>query len=145
VNVRFFGAYGPYEPPRKLTTRWLLALAAGQREFILRGDGQNLIDFMYVDDAVDGMLRLVRAGGTNATVDFSSGAPLCVNAIVETMARTLGVDVKIRHQGETEEYIQFHSVDRSMRDRFGVVPSIAFEDGLRRLAAFFERDRHAGR
>src|SRR5207253_3027359 len=28
IIVRFFGAYGPYEPARKITTRWLLALAA---------------------------------------------------------------------------------------------------------------------
>ena len=34
VNVRFFGAYGPYEAARKITTRWLQALAAGQREFV---------------------------------------------------------------------------------------------------------------
>jgi len=143
VNVRFFGAYGPYEPPRKITTRWLLALAAGQREFVVRGNGGNLIDFMYVDDAVDGMLRLVSAGGTSATVDFGSGAPVSVNAIVETMARTLGVDVTIRHQGETEEYIQFHSSDRTMRERFGFAPAVSFEDGLRKLSAFFERERHA--
>ena len=146
LNVRFFGAYGPYEPARKITTRWLLALAAGQREFVLRGNGENLIDFMYVDDAVDGMLRLVQAKGTRATVDFASGAPVSVNAIVHAMARTLGVDVTVRHQGETEEYIQFHSIDRTMRDRFGVTPSVSFDDGLRRLAAFFEREGHeAGR
>jgi len=143
INVRFFGAYGPYEPPRKITTRWLLALADGQREFVLRGNGQNLIDFMYVDDAVDGMLRLMEARGTNATVDFASGTPVSVNDVVNSMARVLGVDVRIRHQGETEEYIQFHTVDRAMRDRFGVVPTIAFDDGVRRLADFFERQRHA--
>lgn len=143
VNVRFFGAYGPYEPPRKITTRWLLALADGQREFVLRGNGQNLVDFMYVDDAVDGMLRLVQAAGTNATVDFASGTPLSVDDVVAAMARVLGVDVRIRHQGETEEYIQFHTVDRAMRDRFGVVPSIPFDDGVKRLVDFFERQRHA--
>ena len=33
------------------------AMAAGQREFTVRGNGGNLIDFMYVDDAVDGFLR----------------------------------------------------------------------------------------
>jgi nucleoside-diphosphate-sugar epimerase len=143
INVRFFGAYGPYEPARKITTRWLLALAAGQREFVLRGNGENLIDFMYVDDAVDGMLRLVGSAGISATVDFASGAPVTVNAVVEAMARTLGVDATIRHQGVTEEYILFHSVDHTMRERFGVVPSISFEEGLRRLAGFFERERHA--
>jgi nucleoside-diphosphate-sugar epimerase len=143
INVRFFGAYGPYEPARKITTRWLLALAAGQREFTLRGNGENLIDFMYVDDAVDGMLRLIQAAGTSATVDFASGAPVTVNAVVGAMARTLGVDVTIRHEGVTEEYIQFHTVDGTMRDRFGFTPAISFDTGLRRLAEFFERERHA--
>jgi UDP-glucose 4-epimerase len=143
INVRFFGAYGPYEPARKITTRWLLALAAGQREFTLRGNGENLIDFMYVDDAVDGMLRLVQAAGTSTTVDFASRAPLSVNAVVQAMARTLGVDVSIRHQGVTEEYIQFHSIDRAMSDRFGFAPTISFDDGVRRLVEFFERERDA--
>jgi hypothetical protein len=30
-----------------------------------------------------------------------------------------------------------------MRDRFGVVPAISFDAGLRRLAEFLERERHA--
>jgi nucleoside-diphosphate-sugar epimerase len=98
---------------------------------------------MYVDDAVDGMLRLMQARGTSATVDFASGTPVSVNDVVTSMARVLGVDVRIRHQGETEEYIQFHSVDRAMRDRFGVVPSIPFDDGVKRLVDFFDRQRHA--
>jgi nucleoside-diphosphate-sugar epimerase len=146
VNVRFFGAYGPYEPARKITTKWLMAIASGQREFVLRGDGRNLIDFMYVDDAVDGMLELVKARGERATVDFGSGAPVSVNDIVAAMARTVGVAVTVRHEGHTEEYISFRTVDATMRERFGVVPSISFEDGLARLTAFFDREaRAAGR
>ena len=139
VNVRFFGAYGPYEPARKITTKWLQALAAGQREFVIRGDGRNLIDFMYVDDAVDGFLALVKARGQKMTVDFASGAPVSVNDVVRTMAATLGVDVAVRHEGHVAEYIQFHSVDAAMRERFGVAPSISFADGLTRLTAFLGR------
>ena len=139
VNVRFFGAYGPYEPARKITTRWLQALAAGQREFVIRGDGQNLIDFMYVDDAVDGFLALVKARGRKMTVDFASGSPVSVNDVVRTMAAALGVDVAVRHEGQVAEYIQFHSVDAAMRERFGVTPAISFADGLKRLTAFLGR------
>ena len=139
VNVRFFGAYGPYEPARKITTRWLQALAAGQREFVIRGDGKNLIDFMYVDDAVAGFLALVKARGQTMTVDFASGSPVSVNDVVRTMAATLGVEVAVRHDGQVAEYIQFHSVDAAMRERFGVTPSISFADGLKRLAAFLGR------
>jgi nucleoside-diphosphate-sugar epimerase len=136
VNVRFFGAYGPYEAPRKITTRWLQALAAGQREFVIRGDGRNLIDFMYVDDAVDGFLALLEAAGERLTVDFASGAPVSVNDVVNTMASILDVKVTVRHEGVVPEYIQFHSVDKTMRERFGIGPSTSFADGLRRLSAF---------
>lgn len=141
VNVRFFGAYGPYEPDRKITTRWLLALASGEREFTVRGDGRNLIDFMYVDDAVDGFLKLAATPGPRLTVDFASGAPISVNDVVGTMARVFGVKVSVRHQGITEEYITFQSADRTLRDRFGIVPATTFEVGLQRLQSFFLDDR----
>lgn len=139
VNVRFFGAYGPYEPARKITTRWLQALAAGQRDFVIRGDGQNLIDFMYVDDAVDGLLALMKARGEKMTVDFAAGSPVSVNDVVRTMAAALGVEVSVRHEGQVAEYIRFHSVDAAMRERFGVTPSISFASGFTRLSAFLGR------
>jgi nucleoside-diphosphate-sugar epimerase len=139
VNVRFFGAYGPYEPDRKITTKWMRAVMNGQRDFILRGNGENLIDFMYVDDAVDGFLTLASSAGFSGTVDFASGAPVSVNTVVQTMAKVLGADVTVRHEGHTEEYIQFHTVDQTMRERFGVKPSISFEDGVRRLRQFLEQ------
>ena len=136
INVRFFGAYGPYEPLRKITTRWMRAVMAGQRELTIRGDGENLIDFMYVDDAVDGLLALTAAAGVSATVDFASGAPVSVNDVVRTMARTLGVEIALSHAGHSEEYIQFRTVDAAMRERFGVVPGISFADGVARLHRF---------
>ena len=139
VNVRFFGAYGPYEAPRKITTRWLQAMAAGQRQFVIRGDGKNLIDFMYVDDAVDGFLALVKAAGARLTVDFASGSPVSIDGIVAAMAATLGVQVSITHEGTVPEYIEFRSADPTMRDRFGVTPAISFPDGLKRLSAFLGR------
>ncbi len=136
VNVRFFGAYGPYEAPRKITTKWLEAIRAGQREFVVRGNGQNLIDFMYVDDAVDGFLTLTAAAGTRATVDFASGSPISVNDVVAMMAKVSGADVTVRHEGTVPEYIEFQSADTTMRDTFGWTPSVPFESGLQRLRTF---------
>ncbi len=139
INVRFFGAYGPYEAERKITTKWLQALARGERQFVIRGDGRNLIDFMYVDDAVDGLMGLVKATGERLTVDFASGAPVSVNDIVSTMASNLGVEVTVRHEGTVPEYIEFRSADPTMRERFGFAPNISFADGLARLSAFLGR------
>jgi UDP-glucose 4-epimerase len=144
VNVRFFGAYGPYEPQRKITTRFLAALQRGDREFVLRGDGRNLIDFMHVDDAVAALMRLVAApGDTRLTVDLASGQPVSVNDVVAAMARLTGADVTIRRDGVTEEYIEFRSADRAMADRFGFAPRVPFDQGFVRLAAYMAaRHRH---
>jgi UDP-glucose 4-epimerase len=141
VNVRFFGAYGPYEAPRKITTRWLSAMASGQRDFVVRGDGKNLIDFMYVDDAVDGLLTLLTASGEKRTVDFASGSPISVNEVVAAMAHAVGVDVNVRHEGQVAEYIEFRSTDTTMRERFGVTPTITLAAGLERLRAHLGAQR----
>jgi UDP-glucose 4-epimerase len=142
INVRFFGAYGPYEAERKVTTRWLRGMASGQREFLIRGDGKNLIDFMYVDDAVDGLLTLLAASGTSATVDFASGTPVSIDEVALAMARALGVEITLRHEGEVPEYIRFRSGDTTMGERFGVRPAIPFDEGFRRFHRFFSERAH---
>ena len=117
----------------------------GRREFTLRGNGENLVDFMYVDDAVDGFLALTSAAGFSGTVDFASGTPVTVNAVARTMAKVMGVEITLRHEGHTEEYIQFRSADTTMRDRFGIVPAVSFADGVQRLHDFLTRQRDGSR
>src|SRR6266542_4848029 len=137
VNVRFFGAYGPYEPVRKITTRFLAAMRRGDTRFTLRGDGRNLIDFMHVDDAVAALFRLISTPDeVRATVDVASGHPTPVADVVHAMARAIGREIEIVLDGTTEEYIEFRSGDRTMAERFGFVPQISFEEGFRRLSAF---------
>jgi len=133
VNVRFFGAYGPHEPARKVTTRWLSALMQGRRELTIRGDGENLVDFMYVDDAVDGLLRLMGAPAFSGTIDFASGTPVTINDVAVALSHVLGIETTVRHEGHTEEYIRFRSADRTMRDRFALTPAVPFDEGIRRL------------
>jgi UDP-glucose 4-epimerase len=142
ANIRFFGAYGPHEPTRKITTRWLRAILGGEREFTIRGDGRNLIDFMYVDDAVEAMLRVVADASFSGTLDLASGTPVTINDIAASMARVLGVDVTVRHEGHVPEYIEFRSADPTMRARFGFSPVVAFDDGIRRLRDFLVSERH---
>lgn len=137
VNVRFFGAYGPYEPLRKITTRFLSAVGRGDREFTLRGDGRNVIDFMYVDDAVRGLLKLVTDDRpVRTTIDLASGQPTSVNDIVAAMQRLAGSDMQVLRGGMTEEYIEFRSGDRRMADDFTFTPQVTFDDGFERLRGF---------
>jgi nucleoside-diphosphate-sugar epimerase len=136
--VRFFGAYGPWEPERKIYTRLVRAFALERRaDITLRGDGRNLIDAMFVQDAVDGLLRLLGDRSPREpfeVVDFASGAPTSVEDLTRTAAAAFGIEPRIAHEGEVPEYIEFRSTDATMRDRYGFRPRVALADGLRRLA-----------
>lgn len=141
VVIRFFGAFGPYEPARKIYSRLYNALCReGQASYRIRGSGENLIDAMYVDDAIAGILAVLQSSKGNLTTDFYSGRPITINELVRIAATAYGTgDVKIEHFGMVPEYIEFFSVDRTFEESFGFRPAISLEDGLRRHAKFLER------
>jgi nucleoside-diphosphate-sugar epimerase len=133
--LRFFGAYGAYEPARKIFTRLVRwATAPGHAPFEVRGDGKNLIDAMYVDDTVRGIHRVLAADAADVTVDFANGAPITIDELVETAAAAFGKRGGIRHVGSVPEYIEFSVSAERMERLFSFRPEIPLEDGLRRLA-----------
>lgn len=135
VILRFFGAYGPHEPERKIFTRLVRwAIASGDEPFEVRGDGKNLIDAMYVDDVVRGIRLVLASSVADEVVDFANGAPLTINELVEVAARTLARrPARIRHIGTVSEYIEFFVSRERMERLFGFRPEIPLEQGLMRL------------
>lgn len=133
VVLRFFGAYGPWEPQRKITTKLVLAAHARQADFTIFGDGKNLIDVMYVDDAVRGILSAVQGAPRGGTVDFCSGSPVSLNEFARKVGQIFGHTFELRHEGDSPEYIRFRASPEGMRDSFGIRPSIPLEDGMKRL------------
>lgn len=136
--VRFFGAFGPYEPARKIYTKLVRRFAIERRqEITITGDGENYIDAMYVDDAVEALLAVMgrppEAGGAR-TVDLGMGNGETVNNVARRAGRAFGLEPIITHVGGLPEYIEF-VIDPA---RFGALydwqPRTTLEDGLRRLA-----------
>lgn len=142
VNFRFFGAYGPYEPSRKIYSKLVRRFAFERKpHFTIHGDGRNFIDAMYVGDTVRGVLAVLDSGKANFTVDFCSGAPMTIDELVHEAARTFGLeDVSIRHVGSVPEYINFHASSVAMERLFHFRPEVPLENGLRQLAEFLKHD-----
>jgi nucleoside-diphosphate-sugar epimerase len=132
--VRFFGAYGPYEAPRKIYGRLVRQFAFERSpRFSIRGDGRNLIDAMYVDDTVRAIRLILDKARDTRTFDLCSGAPLTLKDLVTTVADVFGLKAEIELAGEVPEYIEFHSIDRTMQSEFGFKPAVALRDGLQRF------------
>ncbi|MEP7068154.1 MAG: NAD(P)-dependent oxidoreductase [Usitatibacter sp.] len=139
--VRFFGAYGPYEPARKIYGRLVRQFAFAKKpEFSIRGDGRNLIDAMYVDDAVRGIQSILANARDTRTFDFYSGAPLTLKDLVAGTAREFGLEAQIEYLGEVPEYIEFRSRDRTMQTEFGFKPAVALSEGLRRFETWMSQE-----
>lgn len=142
--VRFFGAYGPYEPARKIYGRLIRQFAFERSpRFAIRGDGRNLVDAMYVDDAVRAVRAILDRPGETRTLDLCSGAPLTLTELVTRAARRFGVEPRIEYAGEVPEYIEFRSADYTMARELGFRPAIALEDGLERFRAWMARQGEA--
>jgi len=140
IILRFFGAYGPYEPPRKIYTKLIENFYLRNRnQFTVRGDGENYIDAMYVDDAIKGTLNVINSDLTNLTVDFCKGEQLTVNELVKKAAVIFNKkDAVIEHLDHVVEHNDFYASPAKMGELFGFEPRIDLEDGLSRFARFLE-------
>jgi nucleoside-diphosphate-sugar epimerase len=140
-NVRFFGAYGPYEASRKIYGRLVRQFAFERSpRFTIRGDGRNLIDAMHVDDAVRATLAILAQARDSATFDLCSGQPLTLTQLVTAAAREFGIEPSIEYMGEVPEYIEFRSTDRTMQSRFGFTPAVGLAEGLRRFHDWMSKE-----
>ncbi len=136
--VRFFGAYGPYEAPHKIYTRLVHAFVMeGRRAYKIYGDGSNLIDAMYVDDAVEAIVRMLSGPHWNRIVDLASGTPTTIRDLVFEAGKALGIpDVHLETEGVAHEKNEFRASLRELESLTGFRPKIPLSEGMPKLRDF---------
>jgi nucleoside-diphosphate-sugar epimerase len=146
VILRFFGAFGPHEPKRKISTKLIeLARNPHEDEFIVFGNGENYIDFMYIDDTIQGLLRVITSSKINETIDFCAGNPLTINQLVSRVGEIFEKEIRIKHVGSSPEYIRFHASPNRMSQLFGFNPTTPLQVGFRNFADWLDMQSKAQR
>jgi len=146
VVLRFFGAYGPFEPPRKIYTRLVTTFAIERRpDFSIRGDGRNLIDAMFIEDTVRAVEAVLKGRPKNLVMDFCAGIPYTIRELVVETARIFGIDARITMEGEVPEYIEFRPSPAAMKEMFGFIPAVPLEEGMKILARHLQDETGSGR
>ena len=132
--VRFFGAYGPHEPERKIYTRLVRRFGIEKNpRFTIRGDGTNLIDAMYISDTIDAIHLLLDNHLGVDTIDLSSKEPMTITDLVIKAGKVFGIVPEISYVGEVAEPIDFISTDFTLERDLGFEPTVSLEDGLKHL------------
>ena len=138
--------YGPYQFPEKLISLTILNAVEG-RPVPVYGAGDNVRDWLYVEDHCDAIDLILRHGGNGETYAIGGDAELKNIDLVKLLLDTVD-DVTGKAAGTSRELITFvkdrpgHDFRYAMnfsklRDELGWKPEHTLEEGLRRTVRWY--------
>jgi UDP-glucuronate decarboxylase len=138
--ARIFNTYGPRMHPNdgRVVSNFIVQALRGQ-DIALYGGGSQSRAFCYIDDMVDGLLRLM-ASDDPVTGPINLGNPqeIAVRDLARHIVRLTGSDSQIvcRSLPMDDPMQRCPDIARA-RNVLGWEPSVGLEDGLRRTIAYF--------
>lgn len=134
--VRFHNVYGPlgtYEGGKEKAPAAIsrkVALAADGDTINVWGDGLQTRSFMYVDDCVEGLLRLM-ASDYREPLNLGRDELISVDALVDLIASIAGKQLRKVHDLSKPQGVRGRNSDNTrLRRVLGWEPSISLAEGL---------------
>jgi len=134
--VRFHNVYGPlgtYEGGKEKAPAALcrkIALAEDGDEIEIWGDGEQTRSFMYVDDCVEGIYRLMRSDYRHP-LNLGTDRLVTINELVDIIANIAGKRIVKRHDLTKPQGVRGRNSDNTrLRQVLGWEPETSLEKGL---------------
>ncbi|HUA78250.1 MAG TPA: NAD-dependent epimerase/dehydratase family protein [Acetobacteraceae bacterium] len=142
--ARFHNIFGPEgtwtggreKAPAALCRK--VALTADGGEIEIWGDGVQTRSFLYIDECLEGMTRLMRSG-FSGPVNIGSEEMISIDDLAYLVMRVAGKKLTIRHIPGPIGVRGRRSDNRLIHARLGWAPSEALEVGIRRTYRWIER------
>ena len=102
------------------------------------GTGSASREFLYVDDAAEGIVLAAELYDGGDPVNLGVGSEITIRDLVEVIARLTGFDGEFRWDPSKPDGQPRRALDTSRaRQEFGFAASTSFEDGLRRTIDWY--------
>nr|WP_294517307.1 UDP-glucuronic acid decarboxylase family protein [uncultured Rhodopila sp.] len=139
--ARIFNTYGPRMHPNdgRVVSNFIVQALKGE-DITLYGDGMQTRAFCYVEDLVDGLIRLM-ATGPEVTGPINIGNPheIPVRELAERVIDLVNAKSKIVHKPLPQDDPMQRCPDITLaRRELGWEPKVPLEEGLRRTIGYFE-------
>ena len=143
--IRLANPYGPYQRPNgvlgAVTTFTYKALA--HEPITVYGDGSVVRDFIYIDDAVRGILAIADGNGTERVFNLGSGRGTSIREVLDTIRRVLDLEPEIIWKDARTVDVPVNYLDITRFERcFGALNPIPLEAGIRKTADFLKSYYH---
>ena len=123
--------YGPYQHPEKVIPLFVTNLIEN-RSVPLYGDGQNVRDWLHVDDHCQGIEKVLRGGRAGEVYNIGGGTELTNRELTDRLLAAFGKgEESIEYVEDRLGHDRRYSVDWSkIRDELGYTPKHDFDSGL---------------
>ena len=139
--ARIFNTYGPRMHPDdgRVVSNFIVQALEG-RPITIYGDGSQTRSFCYVDDLVDGLIRLMDApDAVSGPVNLGNPREMTVKTLAETIVAMVGGSAgEVIYQDlPIDDPLQRQPDISRARQILGWEPSTPLDQGLRRTIAYF--------
>lgn len=140
--MRIFNTYGPRMHPNdgRVVSNFIVQALRGEPITIF-GDGTQTRSFCYVDDMIDGMLRLM-----DTPVEFTGpvnlGTPIefTMLELAETVIKVVGGKASLTFKALPQDDPKQRQPDISLAKQvLGWEPRVSLDEGLKETAAYFRK------
>jgi UDP-glucose 4-epimerase len=144
-SLRLTNVYGPRQllkHNRQGFIAWFIRQVVEDREIQLYGDGSQLRDFVFVDDAADAFLRAGASDACNGQVFNVGGTePMSLRTFVDLLIEVAGSGryrfVEWPPEKKAIDIGDFHADSSLIRRTLGWQPVVPLRDGLTRTIEFY--------
>ena len=138
--ARIFNTYGPRMHPRdgRVVSNFIVQ-ALQDQDITLFGDGEQTRSFCYVDDLIDGMVRLMEnSSGFSGPVNLGNPVEWTIADLAHRIIDQTGSRSSIVQRELPSDDPQQRQPDITLaREMLGWEPRVGLDDGLRNTIAYF--------
>ena len=149
LPVNLYGPGDNFDPDTShvipaLIKKCVDAMDRGDDEVVVWGDGTPTREFLYVDDAAEGILLAAERYDSSDPVNLGSGDEISIRDLTEMIAQLVGFRGQIRWDPSQPNGQMRRRLDTSKaRERFGFQASTRLADGLQHTIAWYREARVA--
>ena len=141
--IRIFNTYGPRMNPNdgRVVSNFIVQALRGE-DITIYGDGQQTRSFCYVDDLVEGMLRMMDSDGSfHGPVNIGNPGEFTMLQLAEKVVALVGGKSKLVYKPlPQDDPKQRKPIIALAKDKLGGwEPKVKLEDGLKETIAYFRK------
>lgn len=138
ASCRFFTVYGPRCGESHAVMAMIARASARQDPFIVWGDGQQIRNWTYVSDIVEGMILACERIEDGTAVNLGSSERIRVLDCAEEVIRLAGYEARIERLLDMPTGVLNRAADTTLaKTLLGRIPQVSFKDGLRRTYEWY--------